>query len=268
MMAKRIATILLFLGVTSFASAAILLQEDFTPAQDGTLPTTLSASFDPGVDVKVTALSNILPTPVGDHTGGDGYALQVGDLGTGGGGYNWAFPSDASGITAEANCKISAWIYIDWANMDATPQERDYMLMLRLQNGRDPQAVSPTRNAYWFLVTANSSWSGISPNPPNYKAFIMKRVNTTQTKLSAYSTADVATGWHLFSFEAVGSTLKGYIDGALVAEATDTDPNGYTSGNAAFGYYDDNGATTYSAAFDNVVYETVEETDVTDWTLY
>lgn len=263
-------TCILLLGlllVTAGAFAAIIQQNDFTSAENGTLPSNLGASYDAGVDVIVTTLASMSPTPPSDHTGGDGYVLRIGDLGTGGGAWNWAYPNP---VSSQTDCKISAWVYIDWTTWDATPTERDYVLALRLQS-QNPQ-TSPARQGYIFMITANSSWNGGAILPTNYRPFIMKRVGTdsgtSYTVIGPEGTADVTTGWHRLSFQVVGSELKAFVDGVLVSSATDTT---YTSGSCAFGYYDDNGSGSsfpYGAAYDDVVFETPTFSNEKNWNLY
>ena len=57
---------------TSALAATVELQESFTSAQNGTLPTSLTADYDPGVDVAVVPLASMQPVPTVDHPGGDG----------------------------------------------------------------------------------------------------------------------------------------------------------------------------------------------------
>lgn len=256
----------LFASVTALASGAVVLQEDLTPAQNGTLPASLSASYDSGVDVVVVPLATMQPTPPADHTGGDGYVCRVGDIGTGGGGYNWIFLASPS---PQADIKISGWVYVDWTTLDATPLERDYLILGRMQN-TNPMvtgSTAGTRQAYFFGVTAYSSWTAISPNPTNFRPVLFKKVGTTHTLLQERA-SDVTTGWHFFELEMSGSSIVGKIDGTTVCSGTDTS---YASGNAAWGYYDGNGAASaypYAAAWDNTKYETLGASAASEWTLY
>ena len=212
----------------------------------------------------VTPYGSVVPAPPADHAGGDGYVLKVGDLGSGGGGFDWAFSNAAA---VQTDCKVSAWVYIDWANMDATPTERDYFLTLRQQTNRDPQ-TAPARQGYIMMITGYSSWDGGLLVPPNFKPFICKRVGTTApsyTVLGSYGTNDVTTGWHFIEFQAVGTDLSLKIDSVTVCSASDSQ---YASGYSSIGYYDDNGSPNFnSAAFDNVVYETATAA-VADWSVY
>lgn len=266
-MLKRFAFVPLFALAASIGIGAIVQQNDFTQAQNGTLPADLTASYDPGVDVLVVPFGSANPTPPADHAGGDGYVCQVGDLGTGGGGYDWVYSATAA---VQTDCKMTAWIYVDWVNWDTpTALERDYMVMLRMQNDRDPQvqgSAAGTRQGYIFLVTANSSWTGLAV-PTNFRPFIMKKVATTHTLIGSEGTNDVLTGWHLFEFTVQGTQLTGKIDGATVCSGTDSE---YASGYSAIGFYEDNGAALnnpYAAAVDNMLYETVTA-DVSDWSIY
>lgn len=249
--------------ITSSAFCAVLQQNDFTPAENGTLPSNLAASYDQGTDVIVVPLASMNPAPPVDHPGGDGYVLRVGDIGPGGGAWNWAYPDP--GIT-ETNCKVSAWVYVDWTTWDSPPLERDYLLALRMQT-QNPNSGATYRQGYMFVIAANSSWTGISPNPTSKRPFIMKRVGTTYTMIGSEGATDIETGWHYVVFEAVGDQLKGYVDGQLVCSGTDTT---YTSGYCAIGYYEDNGLTInypYAAAFDNFSFESVN-LGVDGWMLY
>lgn len=267
-MIRRLICAGLVIGAAAMGSSAVVLQEDFTSAQNNTLPGTLSASYDGGTDVVVVPLATMQPTISGDHTGGDGYVCRVGDLGTGGGGYDWIFLTSPS---PQADVRIAGWVYMQWdaATFDGTPQERDYIILGRMQN-TDPQVVgvaSGTRQAYFFAVTAYSSWTGISPNPPNFVPILFKKVGSTHTLLSTAPNT-VATGWHYMELLISGTSLTGKIDGATVCTATDTS---YTSGNAAWGYYEGNGGALnnpYAAAWDNIIYETTNPSAVNDWTMY
>ncbi len=265
-MYKKIIAGGLLASLAAVATGAVVLQEDFTPAQNGTLPGTLSASYDSGVDAIVVPLATMQPTPPVDHSGGDGYVCRVGDLGTGGGGYNWIFLSSPS---PQSDVRIAGWVYVDWTTLDGTPQERDYMILGRMQN-TNPQvtgSAAGTRQAYFFAVTAYSSWTGISPNPTNFRPILFKKVGTTHTLLQEGAN-DVTTGWHYFELVMNGSSIEGKVDGVTVCSGTDTS---YASGNAAWGYYDDNGAASsypYAAAWDNILYETTTPSAVNDWTLY
>jgi len=262
-MKGKFITVGLVAAVAAAASGAVILQEDFTSAQNGTLPASLSASYDGGTDVVVVPLATMQPAIGADHTGGDGYVCRVGDLGPGGGGYNWIYPTSAA---PQTDVRVAGWVYVDWTTWDPTPLERDYMIMARMTNV-NPQS-SPTRQGYFFLVTANSSWSGITPDPPNFKPFLMKKVGTSHSVIGSYGASDVTTGWHYFELEINGSNLVGKVDGTTVASGTDSS---YTSGNVAWGYYDDNGGTSsypYAAAWDNIIYETTTPSSTSDWALY
>lgn len=265
-MYRKLMTAGIIAGIAGVASAAVVLQEDFTAAQNGTLPGTLSASYDSGVDVIVVPLSTMSPTIGADHTGGDGYVCRVGDLGSAGGGYNWIFLASPS---PQTDVNISGWVYVDWTQWDASPLERDYLILGRMQNSNPmvTGTAAGTRQAYFFGVTAYSSWTGISPNPTNFRPILFKKVGTTHTLIQEGS-SDVLTGWHFFELVCNGSTITGKVDGATVCSGTDTS---YASGNAAWGYYDDNGASLnypYAAAWDNIKYETLSASGVNDWTLY
>jgi hypothetical protein len=266
-MFRKLLTASLFASVAVCASGAVVLQEDFTSAQNGTLPASLSASYDSGVDVVVVPLATMQPTPGSDHTGGDGYVCRVGDLGAGGGGYNWIFLASPS---PQADVKISGWVYVDWTTLDATPGERDYIILGRMQN-TNPQvtgSAAGTRQGYFFAITAYSSWTGISPNPTNFRPILFKKVGTTHTVIGSEGTSDVTTGWHFLELEIVGTAITGKVDGATVCSGTDTS---YSTGNAAWGYYDSNGSASnnpYAAAWDNVKFETVGASGVNDWTMY
>lgn len=253
---------------TSLSFGAVLVQGDFTPAQSGTLPTEFSGSYDGGTDVAVRPLADFSPAISGDHTGGDGYACRVGDIGSGGGAYNWAYLTSAA---AAGDQRLTAWVYISDANMD-TPAaaERDYMMLARMQNTNPQTAITGgySREAYFFAVTYNSSWSGMpAPVPANAMPILFKRDGTgNHTRLWEGTTA-VANGWHRLSIQCVGTTIKGFVDGAEVCSVTDTT---FSTGKAAIGYYEDNGSLVsypYSAAYDNFLWES-QVADVQDWSMY
>jgi hypothetical protein len=250
-------------AVASIASATVVLQENFTSAQNGTLPGSLSASYDGGTDVVVVPLATMQPTPPTDHSGGDGYVCRVGDLGTGGGGYNWIFLASPS---PQTDVRIAGWVYVDWTTLDGTPQERDYLILGRMQNTNPQVSVGGTRQGYFFGVTAYSSWTGISPNPTNFRPVLFKKVGGSHTLIQEGS-SDVTTGWHYLELVCNGTSIQGKVDGTTVCSGTDSS---YASGNAAWGYYDDNGAASnypYAAAWDNIIYETLTS-GVNDWALY
>jgi len=253
----------LFVCLVSLSFAAIVQQNDFTSGENGTLPSNLGGSYDAGTDVSVQPLASISPAPSGDHAGGDGYALRVGDINTGGGYFNFAFPNPDNDQT---DCKVSAWVYIDWTTWDATPLERDYLLCLR-QQAQDPQTGTYYRQGYMFAITSNSSWAGISPNPTSKRPFIMKRVDATSTLIGTEGSTDVDTGWHKIAFQVVGTELKGFVDDVQVCSGTDSQ---YASGSCAIGYYEENGATAYpyAAAYDNFIFENTPFSGVNDWALY
>jgi hypothetical protein len=254
---RKFSLVCLITCLVSLGFGAVLVTEDFTSAQNGVTPTNWSGSYEPTSDIVVLPLASIKPAPSGDHTGGDGYALQVGDIG--GGGYNWAWETT---VATQTDCKASAWVYIDWTGITL---ERDYMIVLRMQTNRDPQ-IAPSRQAYFFLVTANSSWSGLLAAPTNFKPFLMKKVGTTDphTMIGTEGTSDVTTGWHKMAVQIKGTELKGFIDDVLVCSGTDS---AYASGYCAIGFYDDNAIDT-AAAWDNFVYENTPFTSVNDWSLY
>lgn len=261
---KRLLFSALLAGVASLAPGAIILQEDATPGQVGTQPASLLASFDGAADVQVVTLATMSPTIGADHAGGDGHVLRVGDIGAGGGSFNWAY--EAAG-TPQTDVAVSAWVFVEWTTRDGTPLERDYLIIARKQTAANPQSA-PARNGYMLAITADSSWGGISPNPPNFKPFIMKRSGTNTTLLSSYGVADVTDGWHQVRLEVIGTQIRGYVDGVQVVSATDSE---FASGFAGWGYYDDNGSATfpYAAAYDNLLYETITAfTAVDDWSMF
>ncbi|CAN5394953.1 hypothetical protein BH09SUM1_BH09SUM1_13050 [soil metagenome] len=255
------------------ANATVLLQVDATPAQVNTLPAGLTGSFDSGTDVKVVTLATMQPAIGADHTGGDGHVLRVGDIDAGGGSFNWAYVTTPPVNTDVA---ISAYYYVDFTNGMDTPtvQERDYVLMARTATA-DPQGTSPSRSGYFFLISANASWTGVTPNPVNRKPYIIKRnADTTYTQIGINGVADVTDGWHKLKLEVIGTSIKGYVDDVVVCSGTDST---YTGTGVAWGYYDDNGAAAlptplpYAAAVDNLLYETATlppPTAATTWEVY
>ena len=260
----RLCALALGLLAPTFTTAAIIEQYSFTAAQTGTLPAPLSGSYEPGTDVSVQPLAAFLPSIAVDHPGGDGYAVRVGDLDLDGAGYNWLFSTTAA---AQTNVSLSAWVYIDWETVDAPAQQRAYLLLLRSATDPNPQEI-PQRQGYIFVIAQDSAWSGISPNPPAKRPFIMKLEDTDHTLLSSYGTADIGTGWHLLKVQAEGSVLRFFVDDMANPVATATDST-YASGFAGIGYYDDNYGgpnPSYAAAYDEVIYETLAS-DVQDWSL-
>jgi len=239
------------------AFCQILLQEDFTSGENGTLPGSLDAEWDAGVDVIVVDLATAGLDSASDHSGGDGYVLRVGDIGAGG--YNFAFP--AAFTTASAtDSAVEAWAYFDF---DGQSVERDYGVFLRSEP--DPGGgVYPLRSAYWLFVTVNSSWSGYVPG--DFHAFILKRTATSGgwVQIGSEGTGSYGTGWHQLVLAATGSLIEGYVDGNLEVSATDTD---ITAGFAGMVYYDDNDVNS-TGVFDNFLWQGEGTLDVEDWASY
>lgn len=231
---------------SAFCWQELILQEDFTPAQNGTLPATLSAQWDGGVDVIVLPYSDIsapYPAPV-DHPGGDGYALRLGDIGAGGGGYNFCFPSNYT-TANETDNAVEAWAYFSFDAIVTV--EQDYGVFLRATP--DPAGgVYPLRQAYFFFVTVNSSWG--TYYPPSFRPFLLKRPSAAWVPLGE-GTSNYTTGWHKLRLEAYGDQIKGYVDGNLEISTTDSD---LTTGFGGMVYYTDLVAgsdTPYAGTFDN-----------------
>ncbi len=259
--------------ITTGGFCAVIQQEDFTSGDNGTLPASLDAEWDAGVDVIVTDLTSLgVPS---DHTGGDGYALQLGDLGAYG--YNFAFTANFA-TDSYADNAVEAWVYFDFAGSTG---ERDYGLFIRCTPDPTPdasgKAVYGARAAYWFLVSVNSSWSGYAP--PDYRPFLLKGVDVyadgweTPVPL-AEGTSDYTDGWHKLRLEAVGTTIKGYVDDVLEVEVTDTT---HATGCAGMMFYNASANDDEGGAFDNFLWETSvaptptppgADVDVKSWTIY
>lgn len=261
--------ILVFVAIASTCFATVQMQQDFTPAQNGTLPTGLTGSYDSGTDVSVVPFGTIVPAPPADHTGGDGYVLRVGDINAGGGFYNWAGLTTAN---AQADCSVSAWVYLELTTGDATFLEREVFVACRMQT-TDPQLPDSANrhHGYMLLISRAASWTGITPNPTDRMPYLMGRQNVASGNyfyVGTPGTTAVADGWHQLKIEATGTTIKGYVDNVVVCQGTDST---YTSGNPAIGYYEANGAASsypYAAAFDNFLYETPTILSASDWQLY
>jgi hypothetical protein len=220
----------LILVSSAFCWQEIIQQEDFTPAQNGTLPSTMDAEWDAGIDVIVMPYSDIsapFPAPV-DHPDGDGYALRLGDINAGGGGYNFCFPANYA-TAFETNNAVEAWIYCNF-DPTAVTVEQDYGLYVRAT--ADPGGGAyPARSGYWFLITTNSSWGTYYPT--NFRPFLMDRPSGAWVPL-VEGTGTYTTGWHKLRLEAVDSTIKGYVDGNLEVSTTVSD---FTAGFAGMVYY-------------------------------
>jgi hypothetical protein len=260
---KRTLFMSLFAILGTSAFSATILQENFTPAQNGTLPATLSSTYDPGVDSIVVPLATMQPAVGVDHTGGDGYVCRVGDLQAGGGIFQYVFQAAGSPV---ADCRLTAWVYIDLTNnFDASPQARTYFLILRHQ-GNDPGAGS-LRQGYMFAVARGATeFSGVTQI--DRRPFLVKKVGTTHTQIGTTAVGTVADGWHLFAIETVGTTIKGFIDGIEVCQGTD---NSYASGFPSLAYCERNGSASsypYAAAYDDFLYESVIPAAAADWALF
>ena len=101
--------VLACLLITANGFCAVILQEDFTPGENGTLPSTLTAEWDAGTDVIVTDLATVgVPSY---HTGGDGYVLRLGNLGAAG--WQYCYPADYETVSY-ADSAAEAWVYFDF----------------------------------------------------------------------------------------------------------------------------------------------------------
>jgi hypothetical protein len=263
MMLKKVMFAAAIAALTTATFAATLLEENFTQAQLGQRPASLAASFDADTDTVVINAATANPV-VTERTGGDGYYLRVGDIGASGGAFNWAYPAS---MATQSDAKVSAYVYVSWAGQDATPKERNYLLAIRMQVA-NPQTGTYVRQGYMMAISNNSSWPGITPNPSNGKPYLLKRVQLVHTMIGSEAAAAVSEGWHLLTLEAVGTTIKGYVDGVEVCSGTDTS---YASGFAAIGYYEKNGEALtwpYAATYDNLKYESIVPASVNEWSIY
>jgi hypothetical protein len=252
---KKLSLIVLFVLISISSFAGIIQQDDFTPAQNGTLPSDFTALYDAGVDVIVTQYSNVSGV-VADHTGGDGYVLRLGDLGSGGGTYNWGYMTDLSKATTDSSVEV--WVNLSFDTV-AFPLERDYGVIARCTSG--PAQGAGARNGYMFLITSNSSWG--SYYPANATPFIVAMVGGSWLKV-AEGTTPVSNGWHKLKIKAVGTQITGYVDGVQACTGTDAT---FSRGVGGLVYYEDNGSAIsypYAAAFDNFIFQT-EASDVSDW---
>lgn len=234
--------LLAFVLIATSGFCAVIQQEDFTSAQNGTLPATLDAEWDAGIDVIVTDLATMGISS--DHTGGDGYVLRLADLGDAY--WDFCFPANYQTISYPDSA-AEAWVYFDFEGISA---ERDFGLYIRSAPDSGG-GVYPLRAGYWLFVTANSSWSGYTPT--DYRAFILRYNGTSWVQIGSEGTADYTTGWHTLRIEAIGSEIKGYVDGNLEVSGTDTE---FATGFAGMVYYNDpgNGADE-AGAFDNFLWE-------------
>lgn len=240
-----------FSFMTFAAYGQVILQEDFTSSDVGTLPSTLDAEWDPNVDVIVVTTAT---AGVTDHTGGDGHVLQVADIGAAG--YNFCFPISYQ-TDAEADCAVEALAYIDFGTATG---ERDYGLFLR--TGPDAGGgVYPAREGYWLFVTANSSWGSYVPT--NGHAFILKRSGGAWVQIGSEGATEYADGWHTLRLEAEGTEIRGYVDGNLEVTGTDSE---YTDGTAGIVFYEVTDVN-YAGIFDNFLWTNDFYTSVENWDL-
>lgn len=258
----KLKKVLLFLLGASLLSTMAFAQysaisENFTPAQNGTLPTSLTSDWDAGVDVIVVPLATA-SVPV-DHTNGDGYVMRVGDMNSGG--WNFAYNSNFTTNNA-ADSKTEAWVYFNFS--DATV-ERDYCVFVRGSEGTahtyGAQAFYNDCKGYLLMVTKYSSWGTFYP--PDYKAFILKKSSGSWVQVGSTGTGTYNTGWHKMKITAIGSEIKGYIDDNLEITATDSD---YSTGFGGVAYYDASDDINSVGAFDNFVWGQVSP--VTEWPVY
>lgn len=237
--------VMVFLVLASFAFSAVLQQEDFTPAENGTKPAGIKGEWDADTDLIVIPIASANPAVAADHTGGDGYVLQVGDVGAGA--YNFAWPSSYTPQTySEAEC----WVYF---NFDGVTAERDYIMIIHGSENVSESYYYNGRPGYWLMVTVNSSWGTYTP--PDKTAFLLKRATDDSAWVIPVldeGTGTYDTGWHKMRLEITSSgEIKGYIDDVLEVSATDTD---YTSGFPVMAFYDNGTDNTVAGAFDNFVW--------------
>lgn len=252
---KKILTLaMLLIAATGFCG--VIQSNDFTPAENDTLPTNIVSEWSPNAAVK--PLNDATLGIPADHAApNDGYCLRLYDQG----GYNFAYPADYATVS-KTDSTVEAWVYV---NLDSATSERDLGLGIRV--GIDPvpdiggRAIYNEMRGYWFFVTANSSWSGISPNPTNKRAIILKKVSGTFSMVGTEGTSDIVDGWHKFKLVAEGTTISAYVDDVLQVQGTDTT---YTTGFAAMVYY---GGATDAGGFDNFVWSE-PDTTVQDWEMY
>jgi len=247
---------IIFLLLVSCSFATPIQENDFLPSENGTLPSNIDARYDGGVDVIVTAYSNVSGV-TSDAPNGDGYVLRLGDLGSGGGFYNWAAVKDMSKATTDSYTE--AYVYL---NLSVATVERDFGLFVRCTS-LAAQGTGSSRNGYMLLITANSLWS--SYTAVNYTPFILKRNGSTGWTLVAAGTSTVSDGWHKLKIQAIGTTISGFVDDVKVAEGTDST---FTSGVGGMVYYDDTDGVVadtwpYAAAFDQFKFGTASP--VNDW---
>lgn len=250
--------------ITTGGFCAVIQQEDFTSGENGTLPSTLDAEWDAGTDVIVTDLATVgVPS---DHTGGDGYVLRLADLGDAL--WNFCFPANYQTVSY-ADTTVEAWAYFDF---DGISGERDFGVFIRSAPDSGG-GVYPLRAGYWLFVGVNSSWSGYVPT--DNRAFMLKYSGGAWVQVGSEGTTDYTTGWHKLRIEAVGSEIKGYVDGNLEVSATDTE---YATGVAGMVYYNASAnGVDEAGAFDNFLWETYvaptptppgADVDIKSWSIY
>jgi hypothetical protein len=218
--------------------ATVIQQEDFTPAQDGTLPATLTGEWDAGSDLAVIAYGTANPAVPADHAGGDGYVLRVGDLGAGGYNFVWpATPTNKTASEAEVKCYFA---------LDSHTEERVYGITINSDIDADGTGVYTDRKGYFLFVGTKSTWSGYAP--ADKVAFLLKRSGGAWINL-AEGTTVFSDGWHDMRIEyASDGTIRGFIDGTLEVSANDTD---YASGFPVLLQYDGGADQDAAVSFDN-----------------
>lgn len=255
-MKRNVLVLLAALLLVSTAASAwnVFQEEKFTTAQAGTLPATMNADWDAGVDVKVVAIGSAqitsgtaitIPAP---RPGGDGYALQIGDVGEGG--FNFCWPS--SKIAKSVNA-VSAAVYtyfgpdVDW--------EQDYGIFLCGKEDPTPNfgaVIYDQLYGYWFLISKNSSWG--SYVPPDGTAFLLRRAASGGWVKVAEGTGVYGTSWHTLRLERDASnTIKGYVDGTL--EVVFTDPAPLDAGFPGMMFYNGSADLNIVGVFDDFVWE-------------
>lgn len=257
---KKVLFLATFFALCAVAGfSAVITSADFTAAQVDTMPANMVSEWNTGTNAAVKPLADAtIAIPVDHAAPNDGYVLRLYDQG----GYNFAYPTDYATLVTKTDTTVEALIYVNLAN--AGTSEKDFGLGIRVGIDSAPElggrAMYNQMSGYWFWVTANSSWSGITPTAK--RPFILKKSSGTWTLVGTEGTADVADGWHKFTLTAVGSTISGYIDDVKVVEGTDTE---YAAGFGCAAFYFD--GTDQAGGYDNFVWSDAVSSEA-HWNLY
>lgn len=258
-MKKHLFAIAAFVAFAATGSATVATFQDntFPPSENGIMPSNLQLVSTGGTGGSAVVKSFSAAGLTSDHTGGDGYVLEI-STPTGSGSWSFLVPAGYNSVSV-AQQRVTCWIYVNLAGMT---EEKSYGLFA------DMTAVNSYPTGYFgAAATASSSWGGWAPT--NSTPFLLARPtgSTSWTQISTNSGYTVADGWHLMTLTYQGGTLTSTLDGTQVCTGAST---AVASGWYSFGVYVDPGNAGSKIIIDNFKMENLNAPDysvsaATDW---